>query len=288
MLALAERFDLDSGAVLAEDVPEAERPLVRVWDGSQPPPEPPVPNQDPAVLLEDVGLPDLPAWGGAAREGPVSARELAAHLRPGGPASGRPELERPVRRVLAQWDFRDPDGWRGPLHRCLPAGGSLAEEGLRAEAADLLGRFAASPLREALAGAAVLRRESEYLLALEGGVVAGLVDVLWQDARGRWHLVFYGLEPALTDEGAEGCWQARLPELVLAARAVQEATGEWPLSVTLALPAGDRALSKAGSRLPAKSVLQAAGRALARLAGARPGHQGGLAPPSHPRGIKGG
>jgi hypothetical protein len=179
---------------------------------------------------------------------------------------GRSQPERVLREVLRRWDFAEPDGWRPLLERFLPPAEGDGGRGLRAEAERVLERFAASGLRRRLAEARTCRREVEYLFRPGPAgellpVVRGVVDCLWQDAEGCWHLLFYSFE-AVRAADRERHWRRRQAGLVLAAAAVREQTGAWPGSVALCFLADGGLVERAGSRLGQRSVLAAVVRGL--------------------------
>jgi hypothetical protein len=170
----------------------------------------------------------------------------------------RSPTEQMLRRVLARWDLRDPDGWR----RLLPPSPRTAESALA--------RFAESDLRRQLAGARAWRREVEYLLDLGSPgeplpAVFGEVDCLWQDADGQWHLLFY-LTEAGPAGGREAAWKERQVGLALAACAVRDQVGTWPRSVALAFLHDGTALARPAARLPHRPLLAEAVTGLRQLA----------------------
>jgi ATP-dependent exoDNAse (exonuclease V) beta subunit len=139
--------------------------------------------------------------------------------------------ERRLREVLERWDFHDPEGWRAEL-----AGNVDAE--LRA----MLGRFAASDLCRQLGAARTCRRDVEFVLDLVTDDTAtlphiwGLIDVLWQDDAGDWHLLAWTTAPL------EETWSRRRPGLILQAWAVQQQLAAWPKVVALYSFAEDRSI----------------------------------------------
>jgi hypothetical protein len=176
-----------------------------------------------------------------------------------------------LREVLRRWDFARQDGWRPLLERFLPTTESAGGRGLRTEAEGVLERFAGSGLRRRLAEARTCRREVEYLFRppSEGQalpVVRGVVDCLWQDTEGRWHLLFYHFEAAGPAD-RERHWRRRQAGLVLAAAAVREQTGTWPGRVVLCFLKDGGLVERAGSRLGQRTVLAAVVRCLSALSG---------------------
>jgi hypothetical protein len=185
--------------------------------------------------------------------------------------AGRSRPERVLREVLRRWDFAEPGGWRPFLERFLPRTEGGGGRGLRAEAEGMLERFAGSGLRQRLAAARTCRREVEYLFRPASAgeplpVVRGVVDCLWQDAEGRWNLLFYSFE-AVRSSDRERHWRRRQAGLVLAAAAVREQTGAWPGRVALCFLADGGLVERAGSRLGQRSVLPAVVRGLRAFSG---------------------
>jgi hypothetical protein len=191
--------------------------------------------------------PDAGDWGGSSED------------------VGRSQPEGVLREVLRRWGFGQPDGWRPLLERFSFSAEDAGGRGLRAEAERMLERFAASGLRRRLAGARTCRREVEYLFRPASGdeplpVVRGVIDCLWQDAEGCWHLLFYDFGAVAADR--ERHWRRRQAGLVLAAAAVREQTGDWPGRVALYFVADGGVVERAGSRLGQRSVLPAVVRGL--------------------------
>jgi hypothetical protein len=161
-------------------------------------------------------------------------------------------VEQLVRAVLAGWDFREPKGYYSLLEQ--QRGAAERTEDL-ATARRLLERFASSDLFAELAQTNY-QRDVEFLLRQEAEhlpVVRGMVDGLWQDRSGRWHLLLFTLT------AAEGASVAR--RLVLAAEALRQQVGSWPEVVVHDLAAGT-SRRQAGGRLPHRKVLQALAREL--------------------------
>jgi ATP-dependent helicase/nuclease subunit A len=257
MQTLAQRFDLATGACLAGEV------RVGVTDASCPPPVPPSRAAAPVVTAP----PAVPVFVPTRGPDPVSVVELEEWLARAdslfagqtmGPSSD--PASRLLRHVLARWDFRDRQGWRAPLERLA---GRDADEAPRL--GQILARLAQSAVIARLAGAAVLRRQVEYVFRPgDGPAVFGQIDCLCQEA-GRWDLVFWETEP-VPAAGQQECWQQRLAGLVLASAALREQTGAWPRSVALVFVQEAEALVRPAGRLPHAAVLARVNEALAALA----------------------
>jgi ATP-dependent helicase/nuclease subunit A len=118
--------------------------------------------------------------------------------------------------LLERLDFHDPARHRQALlDTCFAA----FPEPRRREAAGILEQFLASELFHELAKARVIRREIPFLLNERHGILHGVIDVLFQDTRGRWHILDY--KTAVGDENKleKSGYQV---QIVLYAHAVQE------------------------------------------------------------------
>jgi ATP-dependent helicase/nuclease subunit A len=176
--------------------------------------------------------------------------------------------DRVLRSVLGRWDFQRADGWQALLAEELSGyGGTPAAPELHKELDPVLRRFARSPLREQLAGAPACYRDVEFLAEWPGEEASqgrtglhGLIDCLWQDEAGAWHLLAFA-----ANGDADASWPARHPGLVLAAWALQRAHGVWPQSLTLYLLETGKAVTCSGKRVRQEKVLAAARAALREL-----------------------
>jgi hypothetical protein len=292
MTTLTERFDLRSGTCRASGIPAANMPRVRVADSGTPPPEPeprrfaqgstageeveasPLATMPIAIRLTgreiltvgqleqclrrggdglgpaDVGL-QFDAEDGSDRTAWVAPRQALD----GGQAADMAERDRLLRWVLERWDFQDADGWKELLRQ---APGRDTPKTVEME--PLFASFAVSPVFRQLAGAAVCYRNVEFLTALEAGgaTIRGVMDFLWQDERGDWHVLTVTAERVAAAERGRD-WECRVPGLALAAQAVHQNHGAWPKSVTLFYLMEGVAVTRAGSRLGrSKSVTRLA------------------------------
>jgi ATP-dependent exoDNAse (exonuclease V) beta subunit len=205
--------------------------------------------------------------------------------------------DRLMRTVLERWDYRCPDAWRPLLAEAIQmeqdAGSS---EQVRRELEPLFTQFAASETRQQLATARTVYREMEFvldwsmpekqgkrqkeksanLLFTEGPAlplfssgslpsVRGVIDCLWQDAKGSWHLLAFTADRVLPAE-QETYWQNRKPGLVLSAWAIQRQFGTWPKSVTLYFFNNTSATQCSGRHLQHRRILTAVAAALSEVA----------------------
>jgi ATP-dependent helicase/nuclease subunit A len=287
MGTLAERFDLQTGECLAGDVATEQRPKVRVCDSLEAFAAPPADRGakgsrvPPLGAKSPVGVAPVPVLLSGKRV--FTAGELQrcrerlasadARLHPADvayqygaedgsdrhawlcprdrltPATQQETAlrDRVLRAVLRRWDFRQADDWERLLRE--EPGGSGA---LRGELAPPLRRFARSALRRQLAEAQACYREVEFLtegLADEERLgLHGIVDCLWQDADGSWHLLDFvtaGAVPGPDDGPEGGHWQG----LLLAAQALHRHCGTWPQSVNLYILDSGKARRTSGRRL---------------------------------------
>ena len=241
-LALAERFDVNSGRCV-----DADGPTVRVTvmgpgeateqasGGCKPPVEaqiqtgglhPPLAKTTPPMI-------PLPALERLARGEPVGPlgepfdteddadRSDWKHPRERlGPV---PPADAALWAVLDRWDFRDVDGWAQLL------ADATDDDRVAADLRPRLRGFAESDARAALAAAAEHRRGVEFLARIpESSTVRGLIDVLYRDRDG-WHVL--GIDRGTADE--DDPWRGRRPGLLLQAWVVQQQFGEWPATVEL-------------------------------------------------------
>jgi len=118
--------------------------------------------------------------------------------------------------LLERLDFHDPARHRQALlETCFAA----FPEARRREAAGILEQFLASELFHELAKARVIRREIPFLLNERHGIVHGVIDVLFQDTRGHWHILDYKTAVGDQNKLEKSGYQV---QIVLYAHAVQE------------------------------------------------------------------
>lgn len=248
---LTGRFDLASGRCLAAGLPPERQPRVRVTTSL---PEPPaaVPRSTPRRVVPPPS-PELPIPGPhsalVARRHVLTLEQIRAGAVPQWDAEDGSDLpfwpgprdrqgqaetdlqERLLRAIVRVWDWRDPEGWRGPLQRELAAR-LEGDETLAREIPPLLERLSAHPLRLELAGARACHREVEFQVSLPASEdslydqaslpVGGVIDCLWQDAAGDWHLLAW-CRPGGVQDAKE--------ELLTAALALEQHLGIRPVSL---------------------------------------------------------
>ena len=87
-------------------------------------------------------------------------------------------------------------------------------------------------------------------------VVRGVVDLLWQEPAGQWHVLLFDTVAA-PGSGEKRAWQQRQLAWTLAAAVVQRRFGVWPRSVRRYHCADGVTVSRPGQRLPLSKVQQA-------------------------------
>jgi len=253
MLALAERFDLRSGGCLANDVPAAEVPRVRVIDGTKVTISGERPASASAVLagrprLNDGAMAPVPVRLSGKRLFTVA--EIEGWLERRGKRPLRPED------VAPQFDTED---------------GSDRREWQRAGGWDwpdpggALDRIADPEVRAELARARSLLRDVEFLLDVpEGAAVRGLIECLWEDTDGGRHLLAFtsGDRPAKRRRSKSREWPLGL---VLAAVALHRQTGAWPRTAIVCDCATGTVRRGDGGRLPHAEALAAVAAAVSGL-----------------------
>lgn len=232
-LALAERFDLRTGACRAVNLDDTESPRVVVTDL--------------AALLEPVGQArltlarepvDLPLPLGredpTIQAVPVRLREKALWT--------VPEVVRLLGATQAEWaadhlapqhdaeDGSDRPSWSDVLPRSC---GSRDVELASRRAAELLAAAKAKRNYKDVEYALWWRTEADLFGSERAIAVRGILDLVWQDARGAWHGAYLcGERP--NDQPWELFAEAAIPHLVFAA---------WGIECVLGKPARTVALS---------------------------------------------
>lgn len=114
--------------------------------------------------------------------------------------------ERIARAVLSRWDFADADGWQQLLADALAGEPAARAKDAAPVVRRWLEQFAASPIRQALAGANELHRDVEYVHESE----RGSIDVLFRVGDG-WTLVAWDFtEATLFDDRADSRLSAQI------------------------------------------------------------------------------
>jgi ATP-dependent helicase/nuclease subunit A len=107
-----------------------------------------------------------------------------------------------VHAALEQFDFAQPESWPSCLERAAKLAKDDVDAEMLATAEQMLTRFLASPIADELASAKSLHREVEFVLrwpahesSMSGELhpvqIRGVIDVLFEDADGGWHVLDY-------------------------------------------------------------------------------------------------
>jgi ATP-dependent helicase/nuclease subunit A len=109
---------------------------------------------------------------------------------------------------------------------------NAAEAAAAAAAREMLERFAASPRAMQLAQAMVVHRELEFVLAWPPNHLHGYIDCLYQDAEGRWRLLDYKTTKATPADVARLAKQYEM-QMYVYALAAERALGQPPAELAL-------------------------------------------------------
>jgi ATP-dependent helicase/nuclease subunit A len=227
---LAGQFDIRTGNCLDAAIPTGERPQICVppSDGSAEDTRLVPSTVEPAVALTAADadavapIPVRRPPGAVVRLAPPSKDQ---HQRDDG-------RERVLRAVLADWDFRDHDGWQHHLADALSAVASVARSSPLADELALgLRAFAESELRRRIAAAKEAWRDLEYLFRSsdDGVVLQGWIDLLWRDTAGQTHVLGWDFARA----AGRDPWRGRKNDLLVQAWAIKRQTDVWPHSIVL-------------------------------------------------------
>ena len=148
-----------------------------------------------------------------------------------------------VHAVLEQIDFAQPDNWPARLATAATAHRDHVSEDVLVAARALLDRLFASPLAIELAAAKHLHREVEFSLlapSLEAEQFAktriiGVIDVLYEDAAGGWHVLDYKTNDITADATDEQLLAPYEFQLGVYAHAVEQWFGVAPVEVSLVM-----------------------------------------------------
>ncbi|MFN4261323.1 MAG: UvrD-helicase domain-containing protein [Gemmataceae bacterium] len=214
------------------------------------------------------------AWHLDAEDGSDRQRWLAPRDRILGTAdTEEARWERLVHAVLERWDFAQMEGWRAALATIWAAHPMEGDkQSLMDELASWLHRFAASALRAELAQATTCQRYVEYVIDgaalgednIEWPLVSGIMDCLWQDTAGHWHVLLFDARRH-SPNSRKDRWHGRQAGLVLAAQAVQRQLGTLPHTVALHRFAEDELTRSPATRLCSRRTLTRIGTVLRRL-----------------------
>jgi ATP-dependent exoDNAse (exonuclease V) beta subunit len=265
MLKLAERFDLRDGRCLDPDIPPERRPQVRVTDTLPPAPQVERPRAaGPGSAAALPLLPAMPCRHAAPMGDPIlvlsagAVQPTAVYHFDAEDGSDRTEWARPgefsveqddseesqrdriIRSVLERWDMRDPEGWRPLLSQAIAVPAQQFKgTGLYAVLESLLDRFAQSEFFRGLSAARIRRHHVEFVVRLPSELdqashstprgIQGVIDCLWQDPQGDWHVVAWQTSRGVLDRLQS--WRRWKPILVLWTAAVEQSLGQRPKTI---------------------------------------------------------
>ncbi len=175
---------------------------------------------------------DLPVSAYAAFEkSPQKYRDI---YEIGYPDEGEPERTEPsepgdsyadfgtaVHRVLELLDFSDPAADLRKLVQEACAGMTKEKE---VEAAGIVERFRASPLFDRLKRAQKIYREIPFVINQRHGRVEGVIDVLFQDGTGHWHVLDYKTSAGDAAKAKEAGYELQIGIYAFAARKILKIT----------------------------------------------------------------
>ncbi len=122
-------------------------------------------------------------------------------------------------RCMELLDFAHPQSPEELFQRAIREMGltdKVAPDKPAAEFADMLGKLQSQPLWEAMVSARQKLRELDFVLAVGGDALRGKIDLLFEDARGRWTLVDYKSDRLSTQGPAEHARRYELQVLTYA------------------------------------------------------------------------
>jgi len=144
-----------------------------------------------------------------------------------------------VHAVLARIDIGGKDGVADWCEHLASRHVVLNAESAAGDAREMIERFAASPRARKLAQAAAVQREVEFMLTWPPGETNGdaryfygLIDCLYQDAEGRWHLVDYKTNHVAPADVPGVACQYEM-QLYVYAMAAERSLGQPPVELAL-------------------------------------------------------
>ena len=140
---------------------------------------------------------------------------------------------------MADLDLTRPDELPALAHRHaprhLPDGGGELDEPI-----ELIRRLLASPRGAALAAAAELHTELEFLLAWppgskdpEGQCLQGFIDCIYRDAAGGWHLIDYKTNRVTAEEVAQVAVENYQMQMLVYGMAAERILGRPPVELAI-------------------------------------------------------
>ncbi len=143
------------------------------------------------------------------------------------------EIDRPadfgtaMHAVLERMDFQNP---RKSLEENLEEAFRLFEADALVQARTLIEKFLTGPLYGQLKQAKMVRRELPFVLNERHGAIHGVIDLLYQDAGGAWHVVDYKTAEGSAEKVREAGYELQIK---MYAYAVAVLLGQEPVSATV-------------------------------------------------------
>ncbi len=173
-----------------------------------------------------------------------------------------------VHRILEQLDFsatkggEEPSGWN--LSGFIQEACSGMTPAKREEAAEIIKNFCASPLFARLQGARKVYRELPFVINQRHGRVEGVIDVLFQDGNGHWHVLDYKTAMGDAAKAKEAGYELQIEIYAFAAHKILKITPKTGIVYFLknqfahVLELNGAALEAVGARLAGlqESILQ--------------------------------
>ncbi len=129
-----------------------------------------------------------------------------------------------MHRVLERLDFKNPERHSAQLVKECFRG---AAEVIVSEAQEMVKKFLETSLFQRLARAKILKRELPFLLNERHGMIHGVIDLLFQDPDGTWHVVDYKAAVGSPEKVKEAGYDLQIQMYALA---VSELLKEVPRS----------------------------------------------------------
>ncbi len=219
MFALEERLDLWTGRGKVADLPETELPAIRVYrqeedlpllsplDRDTPPPMLYPGNTVPELFdkgVSPVSEPDDFQWDaedGDDRNYWLFPLERQENIRLG-------PVERAALSVLAKWDIHGSTNWRDLLASETVRIAPVLSNSQQKEVIEMLPRFANSAVCRKMDQVKEIIRNIHFQIAVCGSqntlfedapkIIRGVIDYLWQDNQGEWHLLKFVLTEGMS------------------------------------------------------------------------------------------
>ncbi len=153
---------------------------------------------------------------------PQRMEEAAREIQPPEEEIDAADFGTRIHRVLELMDFRNPEKNFAQILQDAFAG---REEPERENARGVVAEFLKSDIFKTLAGAKRIYKELPFVLDERHGKLEGVIDVLFQDAQGVWHILDYKTAVGDADKVRAACYEFQIAVYALA---VKELLGQQP------------------------------------------------------------